>query len=747
MENYMALFAPEVKGPVSPCSKYVRVRGHIAGATIHVLVNGTETFSRVSNWPDDFLDIGVTVAAGDKITATQEFNGETSPESPLPVVVQQLPGALAHLTVATHLYECGSKVWTEGSVPGAEVEVSIGNASVGTGNSLDGIARIDYSPPLAAGEVLTLKQSTCNGLSKTSTSQPADALPNKLPLPLIHEPLIECQTAIKIGNILGGATVIIYRDGVETNKGAFDLDTLTWIGLDPLKEGEKIEVAQAFFCKRESKEPALISDRAKAKVKPADEVGEPTILKPVCPKPILVTVTNLVPSARVILYENGTSIGMTDTPEVSFSFPVASLTPNSKLTARMQFCGVDGPLSEEVKVEDKSEPLQYLSVSKLFECAAHIFIRNDVNLKGKIVYATSAKLGHISAYHQVFMERFLLPVAPSLVADDEITLHVIGCGGDEQEFGPHVVSKLERLQPPKINEPVVENSTMVEVISNVAGALIKLYVDNAYKGQAISRGDQSYTPVFLNEPLKLKQRVKATHSLCSVTSKASNDAEVVVPPPQPPILLEPANNAGGISQQGPTFKWKDGGAGTSAAATSYDFSLHKGNNLVTSQTTNSTSLSLGSNLDYSTEYRWKVEAKNSTGSATSSTWKFTTMEEPAPEPPEEAVLLFTTSLYASHDGYTQIWPAPANQSFYICIGVGNAGNAVSPASEIVFAMSQGSTPLGTLTAAVGALQPGESVVAYALVNPTPEGQYLFEAALMVNGQAIGYTSWGAWIGF
>src|SRR5687767_1557395 len=112
----MALFAPEVRGPASPCSKHIRVLGHIAGATVHIFVNDEETHSRVSGWPDDYFEVGIELSPGDKITAKQEFGEETSPKSPLPLVVQELPETLAHVTVATQLYACGTGVWVQGCV-------------------------------------------------------------------------------------------------------------------------------------------------------------------------------------------------------------------------------------------------------------------------------------------------------------------------------------------------------------------------------------------------------------------------------------------------------------------------------------------------------------------------------------------------------------------------------------------------------------------------------------------------------
>jgi hypothetical protein len=754
----MPLIAPEVKGPISTCSKKVRIKGHIAGATVKVLVNGAQTASKVSNWPDDVFDINASLNAGDKITATQEFGGEASPESPLPAVVQHVPSTLANLTIPTHLHQCGTAVWTEGSVPGSKVEALIGSTVVGEGESIDGIARLKYYPGLGAGQSLALKQTTCNNNTKTTTSAPADPIPNPLPIPKIEEPLIECMTAIKISNITDGATVTIYRDGIKDGSGAFDLSSLTWIGLSPLKEGELIEVDQSFTCGRrrgpDGGEPksTYISGKANAKVQSAANLKKPIILKPVCPDATLITITNLLPSARVVLYKDGIEIGKTDTPESTFSFAAPPLGPNAKLTARMQLCGKDGPLSEEVEVSE-GNPLNYLNVSKLYECAAYIFIRNDLYLKGKIVYAKNKQGDIISAYHQANADRYLFPVSPALVAGDEITIVAIGCGGDQQEFGPFKVEPLpERLPAPVIDAPVTQGSTGVEVISEFAGAILKVYVDGVYRGQAVSRGEHSYTPVGLTlPPLQLGQQVTATQSLCEKISEPSKPETVVIPPPQVPQLIQPANNASGVPAKPTVFKWSDPGANTSAAATTFYMSLYKGNSLILNYAGQNPQTD--EDLSYNTKYTWKVDSANSTGNTTSPTFSFKTEPEPEPEPePEEppqqgAVLKFGSSLYGSYDGITQVWPVPANTAFYLCIIVANIGNATSDPYTIEFAW-QGEGQNGTETVNAPAAAPNWSGVAYKpFPNGLPEGQYTFEVALVVNNTTVDYTYWNAWIGF
>jgi hypothetical protein len=754
----MTLLAPEVKGPVSICSKKVRIKGHIAGSTVSVFVNGAQTSSKASGWPDDVFDVGTALNVGDKITAKQEFGGDTSPESPLPAIVQNVPATLASLTILTDLHSCGSAIWSEGAVPGADVRVIINGNQAGAATSIDGIARMKYSPVLDMNQTLSLQQTTCTGLTNVTVSKPAKPLPNALPIPAIAQPLIECMTAIKISKVIDGATVTIYRNGVKEAGGAFDRPSLTWIGLKPLKEGDLIEVDQSFTCRRRGSPdagggdppPTHISGKGNAMVQSAANLPKPVILAPVCPNPILITISNLLPSARVILYSDGVEVGMSDTPESTFSFSAPALGPNATLTARMQLCGKDGPLSSTVKVQS-DKPLNELQVSKLYECASYIFILHWTALaSGKIVYAMNKSGDIISAYHQVFTPMFLFPVSPALTAGDEIRIVVLGCSGAKEEFGPFLVAPLEQLSEPTLKEPIPEASTGVSVLSGVAGAIIEVFVDGAYRAQAVSFGDALHTQVTLGQPpLQFGQIVTARQSFCGVVSKFSKTVTVVIPYPQSPQLIYPAKFATGIPAQPTTFKWKDPGANTSAAATSFKLRVYSGFTLVFEASGSSNQADAV--LNYSSEYMWNVAAFNSTGDSLSTAFTFETAPPPAPEeepPAENAALALVSWPFASYDGITQVWPLPGNTAFYLCVIVANLGNATSDPFDIVFSWD-GNGLNGTTTVNAPAAAPGWSDLKYAtFASGLPEGYYNFHATLVVNGTALQTTSWiQAWVGF
>jgi hypothetical protein len=755
----MNLLAPEVRGPVSVCSQQVRVRGHIAGARVTVQVDGDDVASKLSHWSDDVVDLGTSLAPGQQITARQEYDGMESPPSPVAVVVQAAPASLSALTIATHLHECGTAVWADGALPGAEITARIDGQVVGSGRSVDGSARLTYAPGLGPGQSLALEQTTCNGLSHTTASAVAQPLPDPLPMPLIHEPLVECTTAFRISNIVDGATVSIVRDGVEASAVAFDRSSLTFYGLAPLKAGELIEVRQSFTCREGSvrirppfRRPRRTrgdatgathtSTAAATFVQPADNLPKPVVLGPVCPHPFMITITNLVPSARVILYVDGEPVAMSDADGTTASFGHGGLPSGSSVTARLHLCGKDGPLSDPVEVA-ADRATGWFGVSRMFECAAVIFIRDDNReTYGKIVYARDQHGNIISPYHQVTNSMYHLPVSPALSGGDRITIVVRRCGGVTDEFGPFDVHPLpDPLPPPLILEPVSEADPVVWVRSRLAGALLRVMVDGVFRGHAISRGDEFDTPVLIPPPLlAVGQEVMATKSMCAKLTR-SVPVIVKVPPPMPPQLITPAHQQTGVPTEPTEFAWSDPGASTSAAADSFTIVILRNGEQVAGTTQPGTAFAV--DLPRSTLFTWHVIAENGTGSAKSATFGFLTEagDQPAPEPPPPPTgnpLLRVTAPFASYDKYTiQNYP-DAHRKLYLVAYVGNDGTATSEAFELLLEWDGASAGGHHWTVLNGpALAPGEiKHLTHELPNGLPPGEWYLHAQVFVNGTPI-----------
>lgn len=737
----MVLLAPTIGGPLSRCSTRVGVSGVVSGARIEILVNGqSKNTSDPIGGSRAVVEIGATLSAGDKVTARQHFQSDVSDPSPLPSIVQPLPPALSDLNLRAPLIACGRRISFDGGLPGAEIEVSDGNTLFDTIDYLYGTAWARV-PPMTQGVSLHLMQTSCNMLTHTTVTPPAMPLPSSISQPQIMGPLVECMTSVQLDNIVPGATVIMWRDGEESARFDCAETATTWWGHKPFKVGEEVTIRQSFTCATDVEEPDILSERETRMVSKASSMSKPVIFQPICPGDTHVTIANLTPGARVLFMIDNQPLGYTETPSVTHSFPLQGLKAGQKLTVQCELCGKVSPVSEPAEPQSDTA-ISSLTVSKLYECASHLFLRSGTGLnEGKIVQV-HANGGPISQPVQVYNTYALIQLSPALQAGQKVVISALGCGGATEQFGEYTVAPLDDMLPPDIVQPVEAGQQKIEVDSAYAGAHIALFRDGVYETAAISRGDAMATPMIAwADWLNVGEKMTATHMLCTQLSQPSAPATVVMPKPYPPKLDKPEAGATGLGVSGVQFSWFDMAKGTLAEAT--DFSLfireENGPSVGTFQT-GGTSLSLGTTLQHSTTHRWEVTAKNSAGTAKSPSRTFTTEAAPKPPPQQNALLAFLSSVYATYDLVNNLWPVPAGQQFKIAIGVGNIGNANAPEAQVVFNIEHGGNHLGTETVTIPAgKQPGWSDYAFWTVGPFGTGFHLFEAALVINNQIVDYT--------
>jgi hypothetical protein len=150
---------------------------------------------------------------------------------------------------------------------------------------------------------------------------------------------------------------------------------------------------------------------------------------------------------------------------------------------------------------------------------------------------------------------------------------------------------------------------------------------------------------------------------------------VSMAPPSAPVLFTPANNAINVSRT-PTLDWS-----TSTGAASYDVYLGTSSSPAFYTNTASTSFSVSAPLNLATKYYWRVVAKNSGGSTSSSTFSFTTVALATPtllSPSNNAVNVSrtptldwnTSSGATSYDVYLGTSPSPA---FYVNVASTSVG--------------------------------------------------------------------------
>jgi hypothetical protein len=726
----MTPLAPEIVGPVSVCSSSVEVKGNIAGATIEILVNGQMVSSHVGANPDGTYPIGTTLTANQVMTARQVSGGQTSADS-LPITVQAAPSQLSALTLKSVPHVCGRAILVTGAVPGAKIDVLLGTQQAGSAKASKWWTQIPYDAG-GSTQPLTVSQVTCNNLSATQNAPAPIPFPNPLPTPVIQMPLIECQSRVTVRGVADGAYVEIYRNNGAEPEDRFLFGTETearWI--KPLVKNDVIKVRQGYSCKMPAPPLETVSPFASATVQPASALHAPKFLGTLCPGSTFVRLGHLVPGARVVLTQNGTELGETDASDTVCNFPVPPLTGGATLEAHMELCGAKGPTATATVASQPVTPA--ISVSQPYACASLVEVVVGGAPGDYLAYVTNQDGQQISPYDNLTEAPVnFVPVSPSLVAGEQITMHVQGCGGVWQTYGPTTV--LANPPQPVVGTPLWGGYNSCTVTA-AAGFPVEVFVNNVIRGSALGEGSLPAV-VHLSVTLQVGDQVSCAMIVCGVLQKQTPPVLVQQRPPDPPVLLDPPNGAGPVLVQ-PALTWKDPLAGQPGAATSFQLLVTAGNVTIINQTVSTTSFVPPTPLAYSTVYKWTVTSVNSGGQASAaSPFAFTTEAQPAP------ALTLVSPLTTSVPGNA----FPRNQVFTVTVGVTNTGNATSGSYQVEFTMTtlDGANIAQPQFVSGGPLAPGATTsqsVDVEIYQPNMVTTIRISAILLVNNQQVGQPVW------
>jgi hypothetical protein len=217
------LSAPWVVGPITPCSRYVRVEGLLPRATVRLFrAGGVQIAEAAAKLPFELirLDAAVKLEPGWEISATQEKDGEISEPSPVPyhVLVPPSLDALEQMFFLAPPVQCGTCLSLGGIVPGATVTVEVSGNPPATTVAKWATATLTIpdgiSPGLATPGPITVRQHGC-GLERAAvvTFPPPLKLENdpklyeepsevpSLPAPVLQPPPQACQRLLHLTGI------------------------------------------------------------------------------------------------------------------------------------------------------------------------------------------------------------------------------------------------------------------------------------------------------------------------------------------------------------------------------------------------------------------------------------------------------------------------------------------------------------------------------------------------------------------
>jgi hypothetical protein len=535
---------PVVHGPVVEKAPVVQVSSVLANATVTILVGAGPVGSTIAPANGTvWVPVSGVVMEGQTIVATQQTSEGTSDPSPDGVLVVHLPKPLPSPVFESPMSTCMSQIRMGGLAPGAELTVLVNGDPTKVVVQTKSLRTDDYfdvapAVGLPVGGKLTAVQvaggvppsPTVSSL-KIETVVPVEG---PLPAPGIGQPLSCGMTSMQLFGMVPAATFTFTNVG-NSAAGLNVASAFSAWGAPPLRVG-KLEAKQVMpRCQRDGT-PVTIP------VVPAPPPGPPKFVADICPEVGKVSLTNLVPGARLTLlirtFEAATpanfsesaflDAGVSGTDE-DFNFDAAALAPPpdriAVLTARMTMCDSVGPLAVPVKLATAGAAASPTFGAPLFDCARFVLING----------------AHVGALLRVFMADGVTPLGDSKIAANatvrlgvwfplhagmKVIIKQIGCGADAT-LGPERVNDLPNPLPvPAIVGPVRPGAPLIDIVEGIPGAIVHLFVNNVWRTSLEVPAKKMQIPAGL-PPLADHDTLWTVQTLCDRMSNLEGHPTVV----------------------------------------------------------------------------------------------------------------------------------------------------------------------------------------------------------------------------
>jgi hypothetical protein len=301
----VTLSPPTVDPPLYECATALTVQGFVPGATIDIYADGsTRIGGGVSDapWGQSF-SVNPALVAGQLITATQSFEGETSQSSEAVEVVSFIkthPEGLPKPRLDTPLYECGGAVGVRNLAKGGLLEVFADDNLVGQVNGCGSGQWLFVNPRFAEDQKVYAVETLCDEVGPRSDEAAVGPAPTSLPAPTVDE-VYEGGSRGVVHNIVNGAMVRVYN-GTQQIAGHHCSGGGQIFRLNPPPNAGDTLTATQELCGQTS-EP---SDRTV--VRPCSELPAP-IVYPICHEDDSVSISGTAVDARIRIYADGEQIG------------------------------------------------------------------------------------------------------------------------------------------------------------------------------------------------------------------------------------------------------------------------------------------------------------------------------------------------------------------------------------------------------------------------------------------------------
>ncbi|MGQ0779081.1 MAG: galactose oxidase-like domain-containing protein [Pseudonocardiales bacterium] len=236
--------AANVVPPLCAGNTTVVLSGLVMAARVRILSDGVELGMAESPVDGSYDFLVPPLAGGSMITAVQELCGEWS-EPGIGVLVDKAPSELPTPKVHDPLFECGAAVRVNNLHVGARVYVysSLLGAPIGERTADGAEVDVPVAPLLVENDEIYAVQRGCGLVS--SKSDPVRVGPiERLQPPTVVEPLYSCESAVRVADVVPGARVDVYVDGVFRGSAASGGETVTVGVSGELTVGDSVTALQ-----------------------------------------------------------------------------------------------------------------------------------------------------------------------------------------------------------------------------------------------------------------------------------------------------------------------------------------------------------------------------------------------------------------------------------------------------------------------------------------------------------------------
>ena len=213
------------------------------------------------------------------------------------------------------VYKCGSRTGVSNLLIGGDVWITADAVEVGRVKGCQKMTGVDVNPDYGLNQKVRGWFEICNDPSPPSQEHFTQMPPSPLPSPGF-EPIYEGGEQITITNIVNGARVTLYRNGINQGTSRCWGGRLLW-GVNPqLSTSDSFEAVQT-MCLGDPGSPP-----GKSGVQPCSSLPPPQV-GPVQAGDEYITLTQFVPDAIIRVYLNGIIAGASGGPVVFLNKKVA----------------------------------------------------------------------------------------------------------------------------------------------------------------------------------------------------------------------------------------------------------------------------------------------------------------------------------------------------------------------------------------------------------------------------------------